>query len=99
MSRKSYFDFKRSRPTAALTWRETATTQVYMKEEPKQQSNCFALTSNNLLDRPSGKREAENADICEICEKPMIAKSALEEFFHTIWDVHAECGKNDFSLD
>ena len=35
-----------------MTWGETATGQVYMKEETKEESPCFALTSIDLLCRP-----------------------------------------------
>ena len=35
-----------------MTWGETATEKVYMKEETKQESRCFALTSIDGLCRP-----------------------------------------------
>jgi len=54
LARNVYFEFNSAinwgesvAVTIELTWGETATTQVYMKEEPPNKSSCFALTSND----------------------------------------------------
>lgn len=44
-----------------MAWRETATVNVYMKEETKQQDSRFAFTSIDLVCRPLIKKILEYA--------------------------------------
>jgi len=44
-------------------------------------------------------REAENADLCDICEKPMTSTEKGEIIFFAIFGAHRECADNDFSFE
>ena len=63
-SRRFEILFKK-RLTVELTWGETSRTRAYMKEETPNESPCFALTSNDLLDRRVLEEREARARIVE----------------------------------
>ncbi len=66
-------------------------TNVYLKEETSNKSSCFALTSNDLLDRRLPKKRIPK---CEKCELNGIYNERFDSYFcpeDNLW-LEPECG-------